>query len=623
MYRANTRRDWQLFCTLLRYVGESPGWVGLALILLLVGKLTHVAIPLVFKVIVDTLDTPHAVLTLPFVVLAGYGGLRLVSSVGEDLHDLVCIKVIQPPLRRILLQVFTHLHALALRFHLQRETGGVSRDIERGARGIQVLLSLLLFTMLPVIVELGLTAGILLSRYDLWYAVITFGTLVIYSVFTCVITERRMTFRHVLNDLDSHTHARAIDSLLNYETVKYFSNEAGEAERYAACLRHGERATWQYHTALAAWTAAQNVIIALGTILLMVRAGHGVAQGTLTLGDFVLVHTLLLQVYLPLHALGLIYREGKHALADIAAMFRLLEQTPEIQDQPGAVDLVVGEGTVRFAHVDFSYEPNRPLLCEVDFTIPAGGTVAVVGASGAGKSTLARLLLRLYDVTGGQILIDGQDIRDVTQHSLRAAVGIVPQDVVLFNETLAYNIAYGRPGAGPDEIVQAATDAHLHHCIASLPQGYDTIVGERGLKLSGGEKQRVAMARVLLKRPRLLIFDEATAALDSRSERAIYAALRRLARGCTTLVIAHRLSTIMDVDQILVLDQGRIVERGTHRELRALGGRYAQMWAWQQHAEAGAGASVRPLTTSTEGVQGSRNGHVQTPFPTPCAVEAG
>jgi ATP-binding cassette subfamily B protein len=619
MHRAHTRREWHILCTLFRAIGESPGWIGLALTLLLASKLTHVAVPLVFKAVVDTLGQPHAWLSLPLVLLAGYGGLRLVSSVGEDLRDIVCIKVIQPPIRRIRLQVFNHLHALALRFHLQRETGAVSRDIERGARGMQVLLSVLLFNILPVVVELALTAGILVTRYDLWYAGIAFGTLGIYVVFTCAITERRMTFRYALNDLDSHAHACAIDSLLNHETVKYFGNEAGEARRYDAGLQRWERATGYYHTSLAILNAAQNLIIALGTTLLLVRAGHGVVQGTLTLGDFVLVNTLMLQVHIPLQALGFMYREGKHALADIAAMFRLLEQTPEIQDKPGAAALVVREGTVRFAHVDFNYEPGHPILRDVDFTIPAGGTVAVVGASGAGKSTLARLLLRLYDVTGGRILIDGQDIRDVTQHSLRSAIGIVPQDVVLFNDTLAYNIAYGRPDAGRDEIVQAATDARLHHSIAPLPQGYDTVVGERGLKLSGGEKQRVAIARVLLKRPRLLIFDEATSALDSPSERAIYAALRRLARGCTTLVIAHRLSTVMDVDQILVLDQGRLVERGTHRQLLACGGQYAQMWAMQQREDAG--ASALPFTSSPDGGTSITQRPMAHPLPH-CAVAA-
>jgi ABC-type transport system involved in Fe-S cluster assembly fused permease/ATPase subunit len=613
-----TRADWKTIRTLFPYLWEYRGRVGLALALLIVAKLAHVAVPLVFKAIVDALDKPHAMLALPTLLLAGYGGLRLASSLCEEWRDAVFARVTLHPIRQVTLQVFRHLHALALRFHVQRQTGGVSRDIERGTRAMSFLLSLLLFNILPTLVEIGLVAGILLTKYDIWFVAITFVTLISYILFTLVITEWRMVFRRAMNDLDSQANAWAIDSLLNYETVKYFGNEHYEAQRYDAYLQRWEQAAGQYQTSLAALSGGQSLIIAIGLTLLLLLAGQGVVQGTMSVGDLVVINALMLQIYPSLHFLGFVYRESKHALADIENMFRLLEHSPELQDRPGATDLVLCEGTIRFEHVEFAYEPNRQILFDVDFEIPVGATVAVVGASGAGKSTLARLLLRLYDVTAGRVLLDGQDLRDVTQHSLRSAIGTVPQDVVLFNETLAYNIAYGRPGAGREEIMRAAKGAGLHRFIESLPCGYDTIVGERGLKLSGGEKQRVAIARVLLKNPRLLIFDEATSALDSTSERAIHAELRRLAKGRTTVVIAHRLSTIVEADQIVVLDHGRIVERGTHQELLVLGGRYAQMWAVQQREDArekAEEASVLSVATARQGIP--RDGGAATLVPRP------
>jgi ATP-binding cassette subfamily B protein len=581
-----TSTDWKTIRMLFPYLWQYRSRVTLALALLIAAKLAHVAVPLVFKAIVDALDKPYAMLVLPVLLLAGYGGLRLTSSLCEEWRDAVFARVTLYPIRHMTLQVFRHLHALALRFHIQRQTGGLSRDIERGTRAMSFLLSLLLFNILPTLVEIGLVAGILLTRYDIWFAVITFVTLIGYILFTLAITEWRMVFRRAMNDFDSQANAWAVDSLLNYETVKYFGNEPYEAQRYEEHLKRWEKAAVQYQTSLAALNGGQSLIIASGLLLLLLLASQRVVQGTMSVGDLVAINTLMLQIYPSLHFLGFVYRESKHALADMEHMFCLLEQSPEIQDRPGATAIALRMGTIRFEHVEFTYEPNRQILFDVDFEIPAGATVAVVGASGAGKSTLARLLFRLYDVTAGRILIDGQDIRDVTQHSLRSAIGMVPQDVVLFNETLAYNIAYSRPGASPEEVMQAAQGAGLRDFIASLPYGYDTIVGERGLKLSGGEKQRVAIARVLLKNPHLLVFDEATSALDSTSERALHAELRRLAQGRTTVVIAHRLSTIVEADQIVVLDHGRIVERGTHQELLALGGRYAQMWAVQQREDA-------------------------------------
>ena len=586
----NTRGDWSTIRTLLPYLWEFKGRVVLAMSMLVVAKLANVAVPLVFKHIVDALGKPHALLVLPVFLVAGYGVLRLCSTLFGELRDAVFAKVTQRAIRRVALRVFTHLHNLSMRFHLERQTGGVSRDIERGTRGIGFLLNFMLFNILPTLLEIGLVAVILFSRYDPWFAIVTFVTLVLYIAFTLFITEWRMVFRRTMNDMDSKANTRAIDSLINYETVKYFGNEHYEAGRYDEQLVKWEGAAVRNQTSLSALNSGQSLIIAIGITTLLLMAANGVVKGTMTIGDLVLVNMYMLQLYMPLNFLGFVYREIKHSLADMEKMFRLLDEHREVADAPDAVPLRLADAAVRFEGVGFAYDPERQILQDVSFDIPAGHVVAVVGASGAGKSTLSRLLFRFYDVNAGRILIDGQDIRSVTQASLRAAIGIVPQDTVLFNDTIYYNIAYGRPGATREEVLQAARSAHIHAFIESLPQGYDTRVGERGLKLSGGEKQRVAIARAILKQPAILIFDEATSALDSKSEKAIQDELRHVSRNRTTLVIAHRLSTVVDAQQILVMDHGHIVERGTHRELLVQQGLYAQMWALQQQEERGAAA---------------------------------
>jgi ATP-binding cassette subfamily B protein len=581
----NNRSDWKTIRTLLPYLWEFKGRVVLAILLLLAAKVANVAVPLVLKDIVDALDQPRAMLALPVFLLLAYGVLRFMSTLFGELRDAVFAKAAQRSVRRVALKVFRHLHELALRFHLERQTGGISRDIERGTRGIGFLLNFMLFNILPTLVEIGLIAAILLAKYDVWFSIITFTTLVIYIAFTLIITEWRMVFRRTMNDMDSKANTRAIDSLLNYETVKYFSNEEFETRRYNESLQVWEQAAIRNTTSLATLNAGQSLIIAIGVTALMLLAGQGVVEGSMTLGDLVLVNAYMIQIYIPLHFLGFVYREIKHSLADMEKMFALVEQHAEVQDQPGAPDLRLDQGAICFEEVHFHYDEKRQILHGLSFEVPAGQTVAVVGASGAGKSTLSRLLFRFYDVTAGRILIDGQDIRAVTQKSLRQAIGIVPQDTVLFNDSIYYNIAYGRPDATREEIIQAARHAHIHDFIESLPDRYDSLVGERGLKLSGGEKQRVAIARAILKNPRILIFDEATSALDSKSEKAIQAELKQIARNRTTLVIAHRLSTIVEANQILVMDHGRIVERGTHHELLALNGAYAHMWALQQQEE--------------------------------------
>ena len=578
----STQGEWNTIRTLLPYLLEFKGRVVLAMTMLILAKLANVAVPLVLKEIVDAMNKPKAMLFVPVFLVVGYGLLRLFSTLFGELRDAVFAKVTQRAIRRVALKLFVHLHNLSLRFHLERQTGGVSRDIERGTKGISFLLNFMLFNILPTLLEIGLVAAILFSKYNPWFAVITFATLVVYIAFTLFVTEWRMVFRRTMNDMDSKANTRAIDSLLNYETVKYFGNENYEARRYDEHLASWETAAVRNQTSLATLNSGQSVIIAIGVTALMLLAADGVVKGTMTLGDLVLVNVFMLQLYMPLHFLGFVYREIKHSLADMEKMFRLLDEHREIEDAPDAVQLKVDQASVRFEQVSFSYEANRKILFDVGFDIPAGHTVAVVGASGAGKSTLSRLLFRFYDVNAGRILINGQDIRKVTQTSLRAAIGIVPQDTVLFNDNIYYNIAYGCPDATREKILQAARSAHIHDFIESLPYGYDTMVGERGLKLSGGEKQRVAIARAILKNPAILIFDEATSALDSKSEKAIQDELRSVARDRTTLVIAHRLSTIVDAQQILVMDKGRIVERGTHRELLAQQGVYAQMWALQQ-----------------------------------------
>ena len=579
------RNDWQTVKTLLPYLWEYRGRVALALAFLVMAKLANVGVPLVLKEVVDALDQPQALLALPILLLVGYGALRLGNSLFGELRDVVFAKVLQRSIRRVALKVFQHLHSLALRFHLERQTGGMSRDIERGTAGIRFLLNFTLFNIVPTLFEIVLISAILLVRYDPWYAIVTLATLTVYIAFTLVITEWRMIFRRTMNEMDSKANTKAIDSLLNYETVKYFNNEAYEARRYDETLQSWEKAAVRNQTSLSALNAGQATIIGVGVTILMIMASNGVVTGSMTLGDLVLVNAFLIQLYMPLHFLGFVYREIRHSLADMERMFGLLNQREEVKDKPGATELAVGDGPIRFEHVQFGYDDRRPILQDVSFEIPAGHRVAVVGASGAGKSTLSRLLFRFYDVTGGRITINGQDIREVTQQSLRRAIGIVPQDTVLFNDTIYYNIAYGRPDAPREEVIQAAMAAHIHNFVESLPDKYDTTVGERGLKLSGGEKQRVAIARTLLKNPPILVFDEATSALDSKTEKAIQAELRELAANHTTLVIAHRLSTIMDAEQILVIDKGRIAERGTHEVLLARAGIYAHLWSLQQQEE--------------------------------------
>ncbi|HET7365922.1 MAG TPA: ABC transporter ATP-binding protein/permease [Burkholderiales bacterium] len=574
--------EWHAVGALLPYVLEYKWRVALALACLIAAKLANVGVPLVMKAVVDRLDAQTALLAVPVALLAIYGCLRFSATMFAELRDVVFVPVTQRAIRRVALGVFRHLHSLSLRFHLDRQTGGMTRDIERGTRGISTLLSYLIFSIIPVILEFALVAAVLLAKFDWRFAAVTFGAVIVYIAFTVTITEWRMAIRRQANELDSKANTRAIDSLLNYETVKYFGNEEFEARRYDENLRKYETASVKNEASLGVLNIGQSFIIAVAVTLLMLLVAQGVAQKSFTLGDLVLVNGLLIQLYIPLNFLGMVYREIKQALLDLDRMFRLLSEHREVEDKPGARELSAGPATVEFRRADFNYERARQILFDVSFTIPAGHRVAVVGHSGSGKSTIARLLYRFYDVAAGAIIVNGADIRDVKQASLRAAIGIVPQDTVLFNDTILYNIRYGRPEASDADVYEAARAAHVHDFIVALPAGYETMVGERGLKLSGGEKQRVAIARALLKNPRILIFDEATSALDSRSEKAIQTELERIAVGRTTLVIAHRLSTVMDADQILVLSHGRIVERGTHRQLLDAQGEYARLWALQQ-----------------------------------------
>ena len=590
------RRDSETIRNLLPYLWAYKWRVLIALSCLVLAKGSNVAVPLVFKQIIDALAPAAtqsraaleaAPLLVPLGLLAAYGALRFSTSMLTELREIVFSRVTQQAVRRISLQVFRHLHALSLRFHLERQTGGLTRDIERGTRAIGSLISYTLYSILPTLVEIGLVLGILAVQYEASFALITFVTLALYITFTVTVTNWRTTIRREANELDSAANTRAIDSLLNYETVKYFNNEEFEALRYDEQLARWQRAQERSQVSLSWLNMGQAAIIAVGVALMMWRATVGVAEGRMTLGDIVLVNAFMIQLYIPLNFLGVLYREIRQSLTDIERMFALMDTHREVADVPDAVSLPAGPCEVRFQQVNFGYERSRQILFDVDFTIPAGGRVAVVGHSGSGKSTLARLLYRFYDVNegGGRITINGHDIRRLTQDSLRGAIGIVPQDTVLFNDSIHYNIQYGRVSASAAEVETASRAAQLHDFVQKLPDGYATKVGERGLKLSGGEKQRVAIARALLKNPPILIFDEATSALDSRTEQAIQGQLEQIARGHTTLVIAHRLSTIMDADQILVMEGGRIIERGSHAELLALDGAYAQMWALQAQEE--------------------------------------
>ncbi len=580
------RTDWATLKTLIPYLWVYKWRVLAALACLIGAKLANVGVPLVMKELIDALaidpNNPKALLVLPLGALVAYGLLRLSTTVFTELREFLFARVTQRAVRTIALQVFRHLHALSLRFHLNRQTGGMTRDIERGTRGVSSLISFTLFNILPTLVEITLVLGYLVTHYDIWFTAITAVALVSYITFTVVVTDWRTHFRRTMNDLDSKANTKAIDSLINYETVKYFGNEDYEARRYDEGLKGFENAAVKSQTSLSFLNTGQSLIIATAVTLILWRATEGVIAGSMTLGDLVLVNTFMIQLYIPLNFLGVIYREIKQSLADMERLFSLLDENREVADSKDAKPLLTHGASVAFSSVNFSYEPKRQILFDVDFSIAAGTTTAVVGHSGSGKSTLSRLLFRFYDVNSGSITIDGQDVRNVTQASLRSAIGIVPQDTVLFNDTIEYNIAYGKPGASKDDIVAAARAASIHDFIETLPDGYATMVGERGLKLSGGEKQRVAIARTLLKDPAILIFDEATSALDSKAEQAIQAQLKEIAKNRTTLVIAHRLSTVADAQQILVLDHGRIVERGTHQVLLAANGLYAQMWERQQ-----------------------------------------
>jgi ABC-type transport system involved in Fe-S cluster assembly fused permease/ATPase subunit len=585
--RAHTDRD--TLRKLLPYLWQYRWRVVVALAFMVGAKLANVGVPLLLKELVDNLSIPagdaRAVLVVPIGLLLAYGALRLSTSLFTELRELVFAKATEGAARSISLQVFRHLHALSLRFHLERQTGGMTRDIERGTRAVHSLVSYSLYSIVPTLIEVVLVLTLLGVKFDAWFAWITIVALVLYISFTILVTNWRTQFRKQMNELDSTAHTKAIDSLLNYETVKYFNNEDYEATRYNESLERLRKAALKSQTTLSVLNTGQQLIIATGLVLMLWRATEGVAAGHMTLGDLVMINAFMIQLYIPLNFLGVIYRELKQNLTDLDKMFTLMEREREVADAPGAPPLQVHEGRVVFEHVDFGYEAARPILRDLSFEIPPGRTVAVVGPSGAGKSTLARLLYRFYDVGAGTIRIDGQDIRQVTQASLRQAIGIVPQDTVLFNDTVAYNIAYGRTGASQQDVEAAAKAARIHDFVMSTPKGYQTMVGERGLKLSGGEKQRVAIARTLLKNPPIMIFDEATSALDSANERAIQAELQGVARNKTALVIAHRLSTVVDAHQILVMESGRIVERGTHGELLARNGRYAEMWRLQQSGD--------------------------------------
>jgi ATP-binding cassette, subfamily B, heavy metal transporter len=586
------RSDWLTLTRLFPYLWQYKWRVIAALAFMVGAKLANVSVPLLLKELVDNMDLkvgdPRTVLAVPVALLIAYGALRLSTSLFTELRELVFAKATHGTARSIALQTFRHLHSLSLRFHLERQTGGMTRDIERGVRGIESLISYSLYSILPTLIEVAMVLTLLAIKFDAWFAWITVAALVVYIAFTVSVTEWRTKFRREANEFDSAAHTKAIDSLLNYETVKYFNNEGFEAQRYDERLEKLRQARLKSQSTLSMLNTGQQLIIAVALVAMLWRATQGVVDGRMTLGDLVMVNAFMIQLYIPLNFLGVLYREIKQSLTDLDKMFVLMEREREVADSPGAKPLELhGAPAVRFENVSFAYEAARPILHHVSFEIPPGKTVAVVGPSGSGKSTLARLLFRFYDVGQGEIRINSQNIQQVTQDSLRASIGIVPQDTVLFNDTVAYNIAYGRPSSTQAEVEEAARAARIHSFIVSTPKGYNTMVGERGLKLSGGEKQRVAIARTLLKNPPILIFDEATSALDSANERAIQAELQSVAHNKTTLVIAHRLSTVVDAHEILVLDAGHIIERGTHAQLLAANGRYAQMWALQQNEAAG------------------------------------
>jgi len=582
------RRDWQTLKTLLPYLWPAEShlrWrVSGAVLCLLLAKLFSIYAPVLFRDAVNVLSLPASLAAVPVLLLVSYGVARLLGQGFAELRDILFARVAQRAIRTVALQVFRHLHALSLRFHLDRQTGGLNRGIERGAKGIEFLLSFTLFNIGPTLLEIVLVCGTLWALYDWRFPALTLGTIGVYAGFTFAVTDWRTKFLRAANQSDQDANTKAVDSLVNYETVKYFGNEEHEAVRYDISLRRYEQSTVKVKTTVGMLNMGQGLIIAIGATAMMLLAADGVMTGKMQVGDFVLVNAYLTQLYLQMNALGFVYREIKRSLIDMEAMFALLRENREVADAPGAVALAVAGGEVTFEDVSFAYNPDREILRHVSFTVPAGKTVAIVGPSGAGKSTLSRLLFRFYDVTRGAIRIDGQDIRSVTQASLRAALGIVPQDTVLFNDTVDYNIAYGRPGASREEREEAARLASIHDFVTSLPEGYQTRVGERGLKLSGGEKQRVAIARTILKRPQVLLFDEATSALDTHTEREIQASLREVSKERTTLVIAHRLSTVVDADEIIVLDKGTIIERGRHDALLALQGRYSEMWQKQKES---------------------------------------
>ncbi|MCU7812370.1 MAG: ABC transporter ATP-binding protein/permease [Candidatus Thiodiazotropha sp. (ex Notomyrtea botanica)] len=577
------RRDFHNLRNMLPFLWEYRGRALFALGCLVLAKLANVGIPLVLKEIVDGLEKgEQTMLILPLFLLLGYGLLRLGSALFNELRDAIFARVRYRAMRNLSNRVLNHLHELSLRFHLERQTGAISRDLERGTRSVSTILNYMVFSIIPMLVEFALVAVVLLTQYDIIFTLVTFGTVAVYVGFTLAITEWRMEYRHVMNRLDSQANNQAFDSLINYETVKYFGNEPLELRRFDNTLADWEENAVKSQTSMSLLNFGQGGIIAVGVTFVMIFAANGVVEGSMSIGDLVLVNAFMLQLFIPLNFLGIVYRQIKYSLADMDLIFKLLEETPEITDAQDATELKLDSGVVGFEQVDFFYQPERQILSKVNFNIGAGEKLAVVGHSGAGKSTLSRLLFRFYDVTGGRITIDGQDIRSVTRRSLRSMIGIVPQDTVLFNDTILYNLAYGRPEARQEEIEAVARIAHIAEFIEQLPDGYQTVVGERGLKLSGGEKQRVAIARAMLKRPRILVFDEATSSLDTKTEQAIQETLREVARDHTTLVIAHRLSTVVDADRILVMEQGRIIEQGTHSELLLLGGVYHQMWQLQQ-----------------------------------------